>query len=78
MNERIEKLIDDAKLTAVSEMFKDDLAKFAELIIKDIFNVMNDQKTYNRCTYTTHDLDKAKCVVKEVIICVNEHFGTKL
>lgn len=52
--------------------------KFAELIIKDIFNVMNDQKTYNRCTYTTHDLDKAKCVVQEVIICVNEHFGTKL
>jgi protein gp37 len=52
--------------------------KFAELIIKDIFNVMNDQKTYNRCTYTTHDLDKAKCVVQEVIKCVNEHFGTKL
>jgi protein gp37 len=53
-------------------------AKFAELIIKDIFNVMNDQKTYNRCTYTTHDLDKAQCVVQEVIKCVNEHFGTKL
>jgi hypothetical protein len=52
--------------------------KFAELIIKDIFNVMNDQKTYNRCTYTTHDLDKAKCVVQEVIKCVNEHFGTKI
>jgi hypothetical protein len=55
-----------------------DHTKFAELIIKDIFNVMNDQKTYNRCTYTTHDLDKAKCVVQEVIKCVNEHFGTKL
>jgi hypothetical protein len=52
--------------------------KFAELIVQDIFNVMNDQKTYNRCTYTTHDLDKAKCVVQEVIKCVNEHFGTKL
>ena len=34
MNERIEKLIDDAKLTAVSEMFGDDLAKFAELIVR--------------------------------------------
>jgi hypothetical protein len=55
-----------------------DHQKFAELIIKDIFNVMNDQKTYNRCTYTTHDLDKARCVVHEVIKCVNEHFGTEL
>jgi hypothetical protein len=35
MNERIEKLIDDAKLTAVSEMFGDDLAKFAELIVRE-------------------------------------------
>jgi len=33
-----------------------DHEKFAELIIKDIFNVMNDKKTYNRCTYTNHDL----------------------
>ena len=55
-----------------------DHEKFAELLIKDIFNVMNDKKTYNRCTYTTHDLDKAKCVVQEVIKCVNEHFGTKI
>ena len=35
MNERIEKLIDDAKLTAVSEMFEDNLAKFAELIVRE-------------------------------------------
>jgi len=33
MNERIEKLIDDARLTAVSEMFEDKLKKFAELIV---------------------------------------------
>ena len=39
---------------------------------------MNDQKTYNRCTYTTHDLGNARCVVQEVIKCVNEQFGTKL
>lgn len=55
-----------------------DYEKFAELIIKDIFNVMNDKKTYNRCTYTNHDLDKAQCVVQEVIKCINENFGTKL
>ena len=55
-----------------------DHEKFAELIIKDIVNIMNDQKTYNKCIYTTFDLDKARCVVKEVIKCVNEQFGTKL
>lgn len=51
---------------------------FAESIIKDIVNIMNDQKTYNRCTYTTHDLDKAHCVVQEIIKCINENFGTEL
>jgi hypothetical protein len=55
-----------------------DHEKFAELLIKDIVNIMNDQKTYNKCIYTTFDLDKARCVVKEVIKCVNEQFGTKL
>ena len=35
MNEQIKKLIDDAKLTAVSEMFEDELKKFAELIVKE-------------------------------------------
>jgi hypothetical protein len=40
MNERIEKLIDDAKLTAVSEMFGDDLAKFAELIVRECVESM--------------------------------------
>jgi hypothetical protein len=80
MNQRIQELAEQADLQL--DNLPDDtfipLEKFAELIIKDIFNVMHDQKTYNRCTYTTHDLDKAKCVVEEVIKCVNEHFGTKL
>jgi hypothetical protein len=74
MNERIKELA----VECYNPYTNFDHEKFAELIIKDIFNVMNDQKTYNRCTYTTHDLDKAKCVVQEVIKCVNEHFGTKL
>ena len=35
MNKRIEELIDAAKLTAVSEMFEDELVKFAELIVRE-------------------------------------------
>ena len=45
MNERIEKFIDDAKLTAVSEMFESELEKFAELIISECIE-----------TITTYDL----------------------
>ena len=82
MNERIRELVIQAGLDDADFPIENwdnvPLAKFAELIVQDIFNVMNDQKTYNRCTYTTHDLDKAKCVVQEVIKCVNKHFGTKL
>ena len=74
MNQRIKELA----IECYNPYSNFDHEKFAELIIKDIFNVMNDKKTYNRCTYTTHDLDKARCVVHEVIKCVNEHFGTKL
>jgi len=40
MNEQIEKLIDDAKLTAVSEMFEDELVEFAELIVRECTNKM--------------------------------------
>ena len=45
MNERIEKFIDDAKLTAVSEMFESELEKFAELIVAECIE-----------TITTYDL----------------------
>ena len=40
---RIEKLIDDAKLTAVSEMFEDELEKFAELVVKETIDEMITQ-----------------------------------
>ncbi len=35
MNERFEKLADEAKLTAVYEMFETELGKFAELIVRE-------------------------------------------
>jgi len=74
MNERIKELA----VASQPPYGNFDHAKFAELIIKDIVNVINDQKIYNRCIYTTFDSDKAQCIVKEVIKCVNEQFGTKL
>ena len=54
-----------------------DHEKFAKLIINDIVNIMNDQKSYNKCTYTTFDLDKARCVARELVNHINQHFGTR-
>jgi hypothetical protein len=46
MNERIEKLIDDARLTAVSEMFEDELKKFAELIVQECIHKIETYEIY--------------------------------
>ena len=35
MNERIDELLDKAKLTAVQEMFEEELYEFAELIVRE-------------------------------------------
>jgi hypothetical protein len=42
MNRRIEELIDAAKLTAVSEMFEDELVKFAESIVYDFLSELTN------------------------------------
>jgi hypothetical protein len=61
MNERIEKLIDDAKLTAVSEMFEDDLARFAELIVRECIELNRQELSFSAFARM---LDK-----------YNDHFG---
>ena len=55
-----------------------DHEKFANLIIQDIIKIMSNPANYNRCTYTTFDLDKGQCVAHELTKQINEHFGTKL
>ena len=39
MNKQIEKFIDDAKLTAVCEVFESELEKFAQLIVQECADV---------------------------------------
>ena len=53
MNKRIEKLIDDAKLTAVCEMFEDELVEFAKLIIEECCEIIyeNEYLTPNQCAW---------------------------
>ena len=42
MNERIDELLDKAKLTAVQEMFEEELYEFAELIVQECSNFLKD------------------------------------
>ena len=42
MNERIDELLDKAKLTAVQEMFEEELYEFAKLIVQECSNFLKD------------------------------------
>ena len=47
---------------------------FAKLIIENIMQIMADPKNYNRCIYTDHDLNQAKCVVAELTKKIYENY----
>jgi acyl carrier protein phosphodiesterase len=70
MNKRIDKLIDDARLTAVAEMFEVELTKFAELIVKECANhcdLLLDHKISSEWSRGTHDCSRA----------IKQHFGVE-
>jgi len=75
MNKRIEKLIDDAKLTAVSEMFEDELVKFAELIIKECYEHCKDQ-LMDKSLAEEAGLDYNDGVM-DCAIGLKQHFGVE-
>lgn len=74
MNERIKELAVECQ----PPYGNFDHQKFAELIIRNIVDIMNDKTNYNKCTYTTYDLSTGKCVTTELIKKINETFGTRL
>ena len=46
MNERIDELLDKAKLTAVQEMFEEELYEFAELIVLECAEIAKTAEPY--------------------------------
>ena len=62
MNKQIEKFIDDAKLTAVAEMFEGELVDFAELIVREcmIISTKVDLNPY------IPEGDQAKRITREI------------
>ncbi len=70
MNQKIKELA----LKAHNPYSNFDHDLFAKLIIEEVMQIMNDPKTYNRCVYTDHDLNQAKCVVAEISKKIYEEF----
>jgi hypothetical protein len=70
MNKRIDKLIDDARLTAVAEMFEVELTKFAELIVQECGTVINSENYRQHSKGWNDAIEWADGMIKE-------HFGVE-
>ena len=63
--EKFEKFIDDAQLTAVFEMFESELEKFAQLIVQECEEELNDKRRF--CYAVEQALDGLKGDYIEII-----------
>ena len=77
MNERIKQLAEEAdlKLDDLPDNILIPLEDFVESIVQEVINIIQDQKSYNRWIYTTHDLDQAKGVVIDVVKSIKQRLG---
>ncbi len=77
MNERIKQLALEADLTLdnLPDNILIPLENFAESIIQEVMVIIQDQKNYNRWIYTTHDLDRAKAVISDVVKSIKQQLG---
>ena len=81
MNERIFELAEQAQKVVgytdggYTEIKALDQEKFAELIVKEVIAIVEDQKNYNSAIFTTHDRDRANGIVKELVKSINQQLG---
>lgn len=68
MNQKIKELA--IKAHSPYSNFDHDL--FAKLIINEVEQIMADPRTYNRCTHTTFDVDRAQCIVSDIVRKLHE------
>jgi len=73
MNQKIESLwAQSAQRTDIMNEQRHE--QFAKLIIDEIVEIMADPRTYNRCTHTTFDLDRAQCIVSDIVKKLHKEF----
>ena len=77
MNERIKQLALEADLTLddLPDNILIPLENFAELIVAEVIAIVKDQKNYNRTIYTTHDVDRAKALMADLVKAINQQLG---
>ena len=77
MNKRIKQLAlqADLKLDELPDSVFIPLDKFAELIVHEVIQIAEDTKNYNRTIYTTHDLDRAKALMADLIKSIKQQLG---
>jgi len=56
---------------------REDVDDIIKNVVQECIDILNDQTSYNRCTYTTTDLDRAKCVTTEIIKVIKQRFEIK-
>ena len=77
MNERIKQLAEQAgfQLDQLPDSVFIPLDKFAELMVAEVITIVQDQKNYNRTIYTTHDVDRAKALMADLIKSIKQQLG---
>lgn len=53
---------------------KENVEVIVKNVVQECIDILNDQKNYNRCTYTTTDLDRAQCVTAELVKKIKQRF----
>jgi hypothetical protein len=53
---------------------RDDVDAIVKNVVQECIDILNDQTNYNRCVYTTFDLDKARCVSDEMVKQIKQRF----
>jgi len=53
---------------------KENVDVIVKNVVQECIDILNDQKNYNQCVYTTFDLDKAQCVTDELIKQIKKRF----
>ena len=77
MNKRIKQLAEQAgfQLDQLPDSVFIPLDKFAELIVEEVIVIAQDTKNYNRTIYTTHDVDRAKALMSDLIKAIKQQLG---
>jgi len=79
MNERIKELYNQCFVELKNDVpnVGFDFEKFAELIIGEILEIMNDPKNTNKHTYTTHDMFTIGGALQQIQDVIANKLGVK-